>query len=302
MTQRGSWLRAIWAALISLPFPGLGHVYARRWRLGVILLLVLVVMAQLVLRAGTRLVAPTPAAVAVFVAVVGALLVVQLGVVVDAARRVRGGLVPERPRWFRSTWFTALAVVSIMVVVSGLLPLGWRSFWIPSTSMAPNLAVGDYLMAYTAGGTPVARGNVVVFTTDGGNEPNALFIKRVVALPGDRVALDQDGVILNGARLPHSPGVPSTVDTGTALAALRFDEQLAGHTYPVVQLRQSPESAAMPEMVVPPGTLFVLGDNRNNSLDSRFKTFPPVRFPDLVGIAGTIYWSRDPARRFTMVP
>lgn len=143
--------------------------------------------------------------------------------------------------------------------------------FIPSLSMAPTLAVGDRLVIEKVSyqlRTP-RRGEIVVFRPptpavrlNAGVDPTIPWIKRVVALPGDRVAIDHGRLYVNGKPLSEP------------------------------YLEESPRYS-MREKTVPEGNLFVLGDNRNHSIDS--STWGPLPLRNVLGRASFRFW---PPERF----
>lgn len=170
-------------------------------------------------------------------------------------------------------------------------------FYVPSGSMQPTLKIGDELVAskYAYGfsryslpfgmalpslpfhdangrvlGSVPARGDVVVFRLP--SDPKITYVKRVIGLPGDRVALKRGQVILNGEPLRlESSGTGLVEDEqGNDGQALQLTETLPdGKTHPIFKLTAYGAADFYPETVVPEGRLFVLGDNRDNSADSR---------------------------------
>lgn len=176
-------------------------------------------------------------------------------------------------------------------------------FRIPSGSMIPTLLVGDLILVnkYVYGiRLPVLnrkvleldspeRGDVVVFRFP--LDPSTPFIKRVVGLPGDVVAYRDKKVYVNGREVPHVPvgtyvGVRSAaVHTGARL----ISEALGDSTHEIIL---TPRAASLDgEYTVPEGHYFVLGDNRDNSRDSRFWGFVPDE--NLVGKAFYIWMNWD---------
>lgn len=161
--------------------------------------------------------------------------------------------------------------------------VAWAPYMIPSASMTPTLQTGDYALATRSFGTPT-RGDVVVFR----HPVNGYdFIKRVIGLPGDRVQMQDGQVLLNGRPLPQTvlpdwiePNVRSAegawprctqpVAPGGDCRKHAFTETLpSGRSYTVTDLGPTPtDNTAVFD--VPEGHLFVLGDNRDNSLDSRY--------------------------------
>jgi len=164
----------------------------------------------------------------------------------------------------------------------------FQAFKIPTGSMEENLLVGDHLivnkMLYAPTANPmernlapvreVERQDVVVFKFP--DDPERDFIKRVVALPGERIRIENKKVYINGEPLDepyaHFLEVPGT------------DENVYS----------DPRGDDMHEIVVPEGHYFVMGDNRDNSHDSRFWGTLPRDL--LKGRALMIYWSYESGR------
>src|SRR5688572_12608704 len=159
----------------------------------------------------------------------------------------------------------------------------FQAFKIPTGSMKPNLLVGDHLLvnkfifAPTASGferallpmRPIARGDIVVFKYP--EEPERDFIKRVIGLPGDTIELRNKKVHVNGQPL---------------------DEPYAHFMFPPsAEPRAWDLRETYGPVTVPAGQLFMMGDNRDNSQDSRFWGFLPRSF--VKGRALVIYWSFD---------
>ena len=133
--------------------------------------------------------------------------------------------------------------------------LGFRTFRIPSNSNAPTLVDGSYVLVKTSAyrnELPLLQDHVVFRPP---HDEAEQFVGRVIGLPGDRVAIENGIVYVNGTRLPE-PYVRR--DNVTEASSLRMDE-----------------------IEVPGGMLFLLGDNRDETLDSR--TFGPVRTGNVTG-------------------
>jgi signal peptidase I len=177
-----------------------------------------------------------------------------------------------------------------------------QPFQIPSSSMENTLLVGDYLLVdkvhYGRGGVwghllpyePIRRGDIIVFHFP--IHPEQHFVKRVIGLPGDRVRLVHKQVFVNGEPLnePYAVHIPGDLQ--------RFRDDFP-QPFPVpnqnphwwVEMRQYVRDG---ELTVPANRYFVLGDNRDDSDDSRYWGFVPRE--NIEGRPLLIYWSMDPER------
>lgn len=207
------------------------------------------------------------------------------------------------------TPFEALAgICHVLVIGLFILTFLAQNFVIPSGSMENTLLVGDHLLVDRITLAPPAkwmplvryrepkRGDVVVFLKpvpdlDANGQPQYLFlVKRLVAIPGDHIHL-RDGVpIINGVAQNEPHAQPTTPDN--------YREYLDDFpTVPMTPDMGATEawSVAMPgliqgaDLVVPPGMYFMMGDNRHNSLDSRYWGFVPRA--NIVGRPMFNYWS-----------
>jgi len=180
------------------------------------------------------------------------------------------------------------AIVGIVFVAKGALA---ETFYVPSASMEPTLLIGDALLAtkypygYSTASLPIhvsfpetgrvlattpKRGDVVVFRWPG--DRSQVWVKRVIGLPGDHVELRNGRVWLNGVATAIKPdGLGAAEDdNGGSEPAQRYVETLpGGASHPIFKLRDNGWLDNTPEVVVPPDHLFVMGDNRDNSADSR---------------------------------
>lgn len=132
-----------------------------------------------------------------------------------------------------------------------------RTPQVAGLSMAPHIASGEFVLINTIVYRmhAPARGDIIAFHHDGPTPET--YIKRVIGLPGDRVRIDRGTVYVNGAPL---------------------DERYVRY----------PDGRSFPEVIVPPDALYVLGDNRADSDDSRFWGFVPQR--DVLGKAIAGIW------------
>lgn len=201
-------------------------------------------------------------------------------IVTSRSRRPRGA-VSETLDILRTVGAGLAAAVAIQTVL-------FQPFTIPSSSMEPGLVTGDYLVVskFAYGwsraslplnpplpegrlfGKTAERGDVVVFRLP--RDPQATWIKRVVGLAGDRVQVRGGVVYVNDAALARQP-LGLTVDHDQpGLAVRRYRETQGAHSYVTYDAFQGGEGDDTGVFVVPEGQYFVMGDNRDNSLDSRW--------------------------------
>ncbi len=156
--------------------------------------------------------------------------------------------------------------------------------------MEPTLIPGDYFLARPLGNAGITRGEIVQIRYPA--DPRQIWIKRVVAVGGDRVRFHDKALILNGSQASE----PYVIHTTAYLDTFRDNFPAA----PIAGL-QGNWGAALPryvaggELVVPEGKFFVLGDNRDNSLDSRYFGF--VDRSGIIGKPVLIYYSAEPGHR-----
>jgi len=195
-----------------------------------------------------------------------------------------------------------------------LLMLGFRSAWadwvyVPSGSMNPTILEGDRLLVnkhvyglrvpftlihLTRGADP-KRGDIIVFDSP---VNGTSLVKRVIAVPGDTVSLDQERLSVNGTPAAYASGDPR--ELRTLLRATRADhprvleESGDGPAHAILLLPDRWAPSTFGPIRVPRGMYFVLGDNRDNSADSRYIGLVPRR--NIVGRATRVVVSLDPDR------
>jgi signal peptidase I len=195
----------------------------------------------------------------------------------------------------------AASICSVLVVGLFILTFLAQNFVIPSGSMEKTLLVGDHLVVDRITLAPPAkwmplvhyrepkRGDVVVFLKPG--YPDLFLVKRLIAVPGDHLHLRNGVVIINGVAQAQPHAEPTTIQNHSDF----LDEFPS--VPPMPQPDATPESWAVDfpnyvkdgDLVVPPGMYFMMGDNRHDSLDSRYWGFVPRE--NIVGRPLFNYWS-----------
>jgi len=201
-------------------------------------------------------------------------------------------------------------VVTVVLAIYGTTFVV-QAFKIPTGSMENTLLIGDHLLVnkfvfavHSALGRllpyrEVRRGDIVVFkypsSDEDAQEPGEHFVKRVIGVPGDRVRIEHRQVFVNGQKL----------DEPYLRHAFPADETRPGDSFPPPPGEYLPGSTLRwsgsiqnyirnGELVVPPGAYFVMGDNREESWDSRFWGFAPREL--VSGRPLLIYWSFETPR------
>jgi signal peptidase I len=189
------------------------------------------------------------------------------------------------------------SLIYIMVVALFIITFCVQPFRIPSGSMEPTLLIGDFLLvdkqspATDSSGSllpsaRIRRGEIIVFHYP--VNPEMHLIKRVVGLPGDHLKLRDGHVYINGSSLPESYAVyrPSGPDSfrDNFPRLQSADPDIDSHWW--IRMRTLIDNG---ELIIPAGNYFVLGDNRNDSEDSRYWGFVPRA--DIVGRPLLVYFS-----------
>jgi signal peptidase I len=221
---------------------------------------------------------------------------------------------PRKRNEFVETIRTIVEALLIALVVRTFL---FQPFNIPSGSMIPTLLIGDYLFVskYSYGyshfslpfalplwsgrilANPPKRGDVAVFITPSDEQTD--FIKRVIGLPGDTIQLKASRLYINGEEVPRTPiaQVTTTDPFGRRVKVPTYTETLPGgvqHT--IIQLDGDSGPLANTDVfTVPPDDYFMMGDNRDDSLDSRVPVDQGgvgyVPFENMIGRAELLFFS-----------
>jgi len=224
------------------------------------------------------------------------------------AKREDGGLIE-----------TIKVIVQALLIAVVIRTFLFQPFNIPSSSMVPTLLIGDYLFVskYSYGfskhsipgspslfsgrilGSEPQRGDVIVFKWPGDQSTD--YIKRLIGLPGDHVQMKENLLYINGTAVKKVSIGTEKGDAGAGMTEefLYFNEELPGGKVHLSQDKKNYFNVMgrnTPDFVVPPGNFFFMGDNRDNSSDSRFEVpygVGMVPYENLVGRAEVIFFSID---------
>ena len=197
--------------------------------------------------------------------------------------------------WPAAAQSLLVTVVIALFVITFLL----QAFRIPSPSMENTLLVGDYLLAdkvyFAQGGwgrwalpySKIRRGDIILFHYP--VQPSQHFVKRVIGVPGDRVRIANRRVIVNGTALNERRYVIHRQATSDYFRDNFPNVDLIPRDIQSKWWLQLHRQVRDGELVVPPRNYFVLGDNRDDSLDSRYWGFVPEE--NVIGRPLIIYWS-----------
>ena len=212
----------------------------------------------------------------------------------------------------KETPLEALASICSVLVV-GLFIMGFifQNFVIPSGSMEKTLLIGDHVLvdritlapptswAPFVHYRPVKRGDIIVFLKPHPESPDLILVKRAIGIPGDRIHLRHGVVYLNGVA-QNEPYAAMPTENGNfedAYQPYRDDfpadvagiSQAAAENHAALWAVDLPSHIEGEDLVVPPGKIFAMGDNRTESLDSRFWGFVPME--NIMGRPMFVYWS-----------
>jgi len=219
--------------------------------------------------------------------------------------------------WLAASAELVVVVIQALAIALVIRTLLFQPFNIPSGSMIPTLLVGDYVFVskYAYGyskhsiwgspnlfsgrilGAEPRRGDVVVFKLPRDNETD--YIKRVIGLPGDRIQMIDGRLYINNVMVPREPIAKARIEgrDGREIEVPTYKETLPGgveHT--IIEMDGDHGYYDNTDLyVVPPGNYFMMGDNRDNSTDSRVpkeeKGVGYVPLENLVGRAERIFFS-----------
>lgn len=281
--------RRVVSALLSLIVPGLGQavgahfVRAAGWLFAFILTTVVAFLMFLYLPSIVGVILPLLLIVAL-----------RIAVVVDASR-----LELNRPniQFSRRAASVAGFVVAYLVFNTGFdiarRRLFGEAFRLPSASMQPSLLLGDYVMAVPVSGAEVVRNQIIMFRWP---DDAQRFVYRAVGIAGDTLSMRSGKLLVNGREVvePYAIRDASAPEPTIGESMLGWQKNFLVNT--AMAEGYQPTRDNWGPLVVPRNSFFVLGDNRDNSLDSRYRGLVSA---DAVSLTPRrVYYSRDPDYAF----
>lgn len=181
-------------------------------------------------------------------------------------------MVPARNALLREAleWVGVLAVATVVAIALNTFVV--QAYEVPTGSMEDTIEIGDRLFGQKVTrllGQPVSQGDIVVFSNPDGASDHDILVKRVIATGGQTVDLRQGAVYVDGERLD--------------------EPYVTGESWPLLQ--QAPGVAVSFPYTVPEGQIWVMGDNRENSADSRY--FGAVDEDSVQAVVFLRYWPLD---------
>ncbi len=192
----------------------------------------------------------------------------------------------------------------ILLIVFLFRSFAYEPFRIPSGSLEPTLLIGDFIVVnkfdygmrlpvvhkkFFGSGMP-QRGDILVFRSPA--NPSMDLIKRVIGLPGDHIKYVDKILYLNGQEVAQDIGKPDIRidEEGNKIDVIKREENLLGVKHAIFQ-NPTQQSENYEDIIVPPGMYFMMGDNRDDSSDSRYWGFMPEK--NIIGKAVLIWLSWD---------
>lgn len=276
------------AFLLSILTPGLGQIYNGQFKKGIILFLLLLFIPIIfgIFRFATF-----------FYGIVSLFLIqtlLSIFIVIDSIIQSR-----RRKRYVRkryNKWYYHFFIAFIMFVIIWFYDIrtviGVQTFTIPSVSQAPTIQKGDWLIAdmQAYNNESLDYGHIVVF-----NQPNGqIWTFRVVGLPNDKIKIVNNSVVINGKNV-KSTFIEEIIFEGHSV--LVFEEEFSNnHKHKVFKNKEAFDitKTNIDEIIVPSNNYYLLGDNRDNAMDSRF--IGTVQKNDILGQIKYSYWGKSKDR------
>lgn len=265
------------AAVLSLVTPGVGQFYNGQILKGICFFLATFLIPIILLLAGLHFQFYGLVAILLFSICIWLFII---GEAFFTARRIKEVVLKGYNKWYIYL-FIILLVNGTFIIPTDFIAgfasevLGFSAYKMPTGSMEPTLSIGDFIITdfkYFKKNV-LQRGNLVIIQYP--KDPAKNFIKRVIALEGEKIEIKNKQVYINDEVIPESYKVHNDIND---------DEAVRDNFGPAL---------------VPSGHCFLLGDNRDNSMDSRFWGFLPLH--NLKGKPLYIYWAKDKSRIGKMI-
>ncbi len=288
--------RPLYALLLTFGAIGLGHIYCGRLVKGLVLFFITFLFTPVIVFSAKYV-----SSIFILILLLASILItflVFLYALIDSwvlAKRIGDRFnIRAYNKWY---------IYLLFILVSFSLPISeetvirdhfLQAFKTPAGSMLPSILVNDHILLnksiYLRQSPQI--GDIVIFIYP--NDRSKDFIKRIVALPGDRVEIRDNVLYVNDIALNYQEIDPQNLSEIKGQVKGKVFREINGDvSYKIMLINAPPQN--YPRTTVPDGHCFVLGDNRNNSLDSRY--FGPVPLADVKGRVDYIYlpaesWSR----------
>lgn len=291
--------RALWAGILSIAATGLGHIYCGKIEKGLVLFFISFVFAPVIASAITS----GSSGISLF-AVIGSvllLMIVFFYAIVDAifiAKKMNSPYVlKEYNRWYIYLAFIIVSITYPTNLANTIRDNVIQAYKIAGESMTPSILKKDYVFinksVYRKKSPEV--GDIVVFVNP--NQRHLDYIKRIVAMPGDTIEMTDNVLYINDIPLSYKLATQNDIKP--------IEKQITGPVeieinrmvqYKIMRTPRTENAIDLEKTTIPNGHCFVLGDNRNNSVDSR--VFGPVPLSDIKGRVDYIYLPSASWKRF----
>lgn len=270
---RHSLRKRLLAAALSTLLPGVGHYLLGATRAGLVLVGALIVFFV------TAVLAATGDSAWLFWPLAGCAIGVQLALIVHPLTLRRG----TSPGLWRTVGVGVVLLLTWQVLRTAAREFVVESFRTPSQSMAPGLPSGSLFFVSKLDKNP-SPGDVIAYRL---SDTEDVYMKRVIAMPGQTIATERDSLIVNGHPVPEARVLRACTFAENCQI---WKESLAGRSYETVR-SSSDALRFIEETKVPEDSVYVLGDHRDNSHDSR--QHGPVPLSNIVGTLSFIWWSAE---------
>lgn len=284
--KRKVWVMALIATLLG---PTIAMFLLNKGRLGIIFFSSTIILASLTLALTHYEIVNFDIVTALVLIVIGMRIIGLISSIIIAKTR------KQTPPKLYAKWHVILLFLIITyTTILSARHLLFETFHTPAGSMSPNIEIGDYFVARKFLLNP-KKGDLVLFKNP--KRSNQLFVKRIIGTPKDVIQMKEGQLYINGIKIPKESNghYIKTLDDGSTTIFNQFIETLPnGHRYKILDMISKGPFDNTAEYKVPDDHYFVLGDNRDNSLDSR--ALPAMGYiwkENIIGIAIFSIWNYE---------